>query len=161
MKFIPYLLYLWLIGFHEVIGRDVTSIYGCTFNLAALILLLVAYYKAEVSAAWFGLLVGLVLSAGRLDMMGWNSVMFAAVGVGAYHVKERLNLDSMYARLLLILGGVLIINILTQVQFGLESVWFRLLTEMIPSAIYTTVIGWLFFLFKDGHITYKKVKSIF
>lgn len=161
MKFIPYLLYLWLIGFHEVIGRDVTSILGCTINVAALVLLLVAYYKTEIAAAWFGLLVGLVLSAGQMDKMGWNAVFFATVGLFANHVKERLNLDSMYARLLLIFGGTMLLNILIQVQSGLEFIWLRLLVETIPSAIYTTIIGWIIFLFKDGRITYERTKSIF
>lgn len=161
MKLIPYLLYLWLVGFHEVIGRDVTSIYGCTINVAALVLLLVANYKSEVTAVWFGLVVGLVLSAGRMDMMGWNAVIFASVGLVAYHVKERLNLDSMYARLLMILGGTLLINVLVQIHSGIELIWFRLLFEMIPSAIYTTIIGWLVFLIKDGRITYERTKSIF
>ena len=37
MKFVPYFLYLWLIGFHIVVGRDVSSIYGVSINLTALV----------------------------------------------------------------------------------------------------------------------------
>ena len=161
MKFIPYALYLWLIGFHDVIGRDVTSIYGCSINVAALLVLLVAYHKSEVAAAWFGLMVGLIVSAGRPELLGWTSLLFAFGGVVAYHVKDKLNLDSMYARVLLILGGVLLINVLQYFQFGENSFWLSLLTQILPGTFYTMIIGWLFFLIKDGHFTYQKIKSIF
>lgn len=161
MKFVPYFLYLWLIGFHIVIGRDVSSIYGVSINLTALVVVLVAYYKSEVVAAWFGLLAGLLVGCSEPGMMGWTGLIFAAVGLTAYHVKERLNLDAMFARVLMILGGVLTAELLTGLESGTSGFGYRLLTEMIPGAVYTTIIGWLFFLNKDGRLTYQKAKSIF
>ena len=161
MKLIPYFIYLLLIGFHDVIGRDVTSIYGCSINISALVVLLVAYYKSEVAAAWFGLAVGLVVSAGRPELLGWTSGIFVVIVVVAYNVKDRLNLDSMYARLLLVFGGVLVVNTLMYTQTGGERFWLELATQILPGAVYTTVVGWLFFLVKDGHLTYQKTKSIF
>ena len=86
---------------------------------------------------------------------------FAAVGLTAYHVKERLNLDAMFVRILMILGGVLTAELLTGLESGTNGFGYRLLTEMIPGAVYTTIIGWLFFLNKDGRLTYQKAKSIF
>ena len=161
MRVIPYLIYLLLLAAHVVILGDLTAIYGVTLNLAALMVLAVALYKTELIAGWFGLCAGIVLSAATPALMGWHALALMAVGVGGYHVKERLNLDSVYTRLLFMLGGVFVHNVLVMVIDGGGSIFLRLGTNALPSAVYTVVVAYLYFVFKDGVITYRKFRSIF
>jgi hypothetical protein len=46
-RLIPYLLYLLLVGLHQVILKDVTMIYNATINLPAFLVLAIAIYKSE------------------------------------------------------------------------------------------------------------------
>lgn len=161
MKIIPYLLYLLLLGMHVAFGREITALYGYSINLAALVILLVSYYKSEITCAWFGFLAGLVVAAGQPGIMGWSGLIFASIGVSAYHLQTKMNLESMYAKLLMILGGVLTANLLLLFLVGTDSFFVRIITVSLPEAIYTTLFGWLFILVKEGHLTFTKIKSIF
>ena len=136
MRIIPYILYMALVGLHAV-------------------------YKKEITAMWLGFMVGLVLSSGNLHQMGWFALMYGGLGLVSYQVRERLNLESLYAKLLLVFGGVLVVNVLTLPTSGTDGFLQRLLGVAFVGAVYTTVIGYVFFLFKEGVITYKKIKSIF
>ena len=161
MRVIPYILYLFLVGVHTVFLRDLTSIYTADLNLAALIVLAVALYKNELAVAWLGFFVGLTLSAGSPGHMGWIALMYAALGLVAFRVRERLNLESPYAKLLLVFCGVFLVNVLTLPLAGGDAFIIRLLSTALTGAIYTTVVGYVFILFKEGVITIKKIKSIF
>ncbi len=159
MKFIPFFLYLLLIGMHQVIWREMTSIYGASINLPALIVLAVALYKSELAAVWFGFVVGIVLAVNP-GMLGWQALALALLGLLAYHARERLNLESLYTKLLLVFAGILLHNISASIiQAGLN--FYQLWLNILTGSIYTTVIALIFFLFKDGIITFKKIKSIF
>jgi len=161
VRVLPYLIYLLLLAGHVVIFRELTSIWGATINLAAFMVLAVSLYKSELIAAWFGLAVGILLAAQSPQLMGWHAVSLAALGVLGYHVKDQLNLDSLYTRLLFILGGVFLHSIAEIIITGGGQILYRLGTNALPSAVYTVVVAIVFFLFKDGVITYRKFKSIF
>ncbi|RKX22434.1 MAG: rod shape-determining protein MreD [Candidatus Zixiibacteriota bacterium] len=160
MRVIPYILFLLLVGMHVVFLRDVTSIYGVSPDLPILIVLLVALYKNDTVATWFGFAVGLVAFAALPERFGWYALLMAAVAFAACQVRERLNLESLKAKLLLVAGGVLLHGILIQLidtAGSLAALW-----TLVPAVtVYTTVIAWLFFLFKEGTITFEKTKSIF
>ena len=161
MRVIPYLIYFLLLAAHVVIFRDLTAIYGATINLAALMVLVAALYKTELIAGWFGLCVGIVLAAATPALLGWHAAALVIVGIGGYHVKERLNLDSVYPRLLFVLGGVFVHNVLVLLIDGGGALFLQLGTNALPSAVYTVGVAYLFFIFKDGVITYQKFRSIF
>lgn len=162
-KVIPFLLYLWLIGMHRVFLADVTSIYQVSINLTAFIVLGVALYKSEIVASWFGFSAGIVGYAGlpQPDLLGWHALALAAIGLVAFHVRERLNLDSPHSRLLVVFGGVITHNIMVAILCNPDSFVFLLLSRALPGAVYTTIIAWIFFLFKDRKITAQRLKSIF
>ena len=54
MRVIPYILYALLIGFHQVLLKDIVGIAEFTFNIPVLVVLWVALYKEETIAIWFG-----------------------------------------------------------------------------------------------------------
>ncbi len=161
MKLIPYLVYLLLIAMHEVIWRDVTAIHGVTINLAAFLVLAVALYKSELTVVWFGFFAGLILAAGMPDRLGWHALALSAVAFTAFHVRERINLKSPFAKFLLMLGGLFLHNVLVVLinQSGgfLYLVWHSALT----GAVYTSILTLLFFAFKDGYVTVRKIRDIF
>ncbi len=161
MSAIPYILYLLLIAMHVVILRDVTTIFGAAINLPALIVLMVALYKEDTPAIWFGFLAGMVASAGLPFRMGWHALVMAAVALAASQVKIRLNLDSLKAKLLLVAGGVFVHNVAVLVIDQGMGVFSPLILSAVTGAIYTSVIAWLFFLLKEGIVTTQKIKSIF
>lgn len=161
MKVIPYILYLLLVGAHTVVLRDVTSFYGLTLNLPALVVFLVALYKKDTLAAWFGFLVGLVAFAGLPDRFGWHALVLAILAFVACSIKERLNLDSFKARILLVAGGVLVHTVIVLlINQVMDSLLLTILL-IIAGTAYTTFVAWLFFLFKERVITVKKIRSIF
>ena len=161
MRVIPYIVYLLIIGLNQVILRDATSINGASLNLAAFLVVAVALYKSEVTAAWFGFAAGVVVSAGEPQLIGWHALIFMLLGVVAHNVKERVNLESLYSKLLLIFGGVLIENIIALLIVGPSAFFYRLWSVALTGTIYTALIALVFFLFKEGIITAQKIRSIF
>lgn len=161
MKIIPYLLYLLLLGGHQVITREPTMILGAPINLTAFVVLAVALYKPEVVALWFGFAAGLVVAAVEPDMMGYYAVATAVLGVVCFHVKKRLNLDSFYSKLVLVFAGVLVHNGLTMLILQPQGLLPQFWSSVFLSAVYTTVVSIVFFLLKEGIVTKDKVKTIF
>ncbi len=162
MKLIPYILYLLLVAFYEVILRDLTSIYGVALGLPVLLVLAVAVYKSELSAIWFGFAVGLVTAAtSRPELSGWYALATAGLGSAAFHLRERLNLESLASKLLLVFGGALVYNVVMTVINRPDGFFFTLGTSVIPGALYTTVVAWVFFQFSEGRMTPQKMKAMF
>ena len=161
MRVIPYFLYLLLIALHQVILSDVTSVYGVTINLAAFLVLAVAVYKTEVAATWFGFAAGVTVAAGLPLQMGWHALVLVVLGMAAFHVRERLNLDSLYAKLLLMFGGILLHNVFVILINQADGFLFLLWSSALPGAAYTCLVALVYFAFKDGLITYQKLETIF
>lgn len=160
-KLLPYLLYLLLVAMHEVIWRELTAFYFIALNLPAMIVVIVAIYKSETAAAWFGFFTGLVLAATRPDTLGWQSLLLAAIAVAVYRIREKLNLESVYSKLLLIVGAVLLHNMASIIINGTDRFFYMIWMYCLPSTAYTTLVAWIFFLFKEGKITSEKIKSVF
>ena len=161
MRIIPFILYLFLIAMHEVISGDLTTVYTAVINLPALMVLLVAIYKSEAVSIWFGFVAGVVMAAGMPDLLGWYALILSGLGLVAYHIRERLNLDSLYAKLLLILGGVLVHNVLVLIVICSDEFLYLLWSRALVGGILTSLVGWLFFLIREGRITYAKMKALF
>ncbi len=161
IRLLPYLLYLLLIAMHEVIWKEISALYFVALNLPAMIVAIVAIYKSETAASWFGFLAGLVLAASNPDVMGWHSMFLALLGFGVYHVRKKLNLESIYSKLFLIVGTVLIHNLASIVINGTDRFFYMIWMYCLPSAAFTTVLAWLFFLFKERKVTVEKLKSVF
>ena len=161
IKFVPFILYLWGIGLYQVILGEAISIYGITVNLPVLMVLLVGLFKSEVNSCWFGFAVGLVAFAGLTATMGWHALIMAAVGYLAFHIRAKINMDSLYSKLLLVFAGVAIHNIVVLVMSKSDSIFFLMATQALTGAVYTTVIAWIYFLLKEDTITFKRFKAIF
>ena len=161
MNVIPYFIYLLLGAFHEVVFRDRTAIYGVTFNLPILLVLGVALYKSERAAVWFGFLVGLVAAASRPDLTGWYGLVTAVVAGLAFHIRERLNVESRASKMLIVFVGTLVYNLVTAMIEGLDGFGYHLYRLLLPGTLYTVIVAWIFFMFKEGRVTTQKIKAMF
>ena len=161
MRVIPYILYALLIGFHQVILKDLVGIAEFTFNIPVLVVLLVALYKDETIAMWFGFAAGLTMSAGEPLLLGWNGLIMAVLGLAGFHVRQRLNLDSLYSKLLMVLGGVFLYNLIWTLVGGAAGFFHLLWAEVLFGTLYTGFFAWLFFLFKEKIITWQRTKELF
>lgn len=161
IRIIPFALYILLMALHEVALGDLITFYGAQVSLAPLLVVMIALHKSELTVAWFGFFVGLVASIGSISVFGWHALLLAILGVIAFHVRERLNIESVYSRLLLVFGVVLLHNLLWLLINRTDSYLSMALSYGLASAILTTFAAWLFFLIKDGRLTLAKIKSIF
>lgn len=161
MRILPYLLYLLLIAMWVVVFQDITHIYRAGINLPMFIVLAVALYKEELQATWFGFAAGVVAFAARPELIGWHALIMAAIGLAAANVKVRLNLESLKAKLLLIVGGVLVHNVLVVLLNRAQEFLPMLWSSALPGALYTMVVAWVFFLFREGLITRERIKAMF
>ena len=161
IKIIPYLAYLFLIAFYQVILLQPMAILGVTVDLAGLIVLLVALYKSELISLWFGFAVGLVIAAGDPRIMGWQALILGALGMGAFHARQRFNLDTMWSRVLIVSAGVIAHLWLSILVEGGNDFLFRAAVYGLPGAVYTVFWGWLFLLVKERRITYQTVRELF
>jgi len=161
IRIIPFIIYLLSIALYEVIIKDATTIYNAAVNYPCLLVLIVAIYKPELVAMWFGFTAGMVASAGHLEILGWQSLILGLLGLAAYHFRDRLNLESLHSKLILILCGVFIHNILWLIINGGNGFWYFLAVSALAGAVYSTVLGWLFFLVKEKKITLQKIKELF
>lgn len=160
MKIIPFILYLFIIAFYEVVLDGPATLFEAAINVPALFVLIVSVYKPEMVVVWFGFWVGVILSAGNPILLGWHALAMAAMAFGAFQVKERLNLASVYSKVYLIFGGVLVHNLMTTIIEQPEGFAYLSWTALTGAA-YSSIFGWLFFVVKEGHLTIQKIRSLF
>jgi len=162
MTIIPYLIYLLLVALHVVILKDVTTIYAVPLNLPAFLVLAVTLYKDDVTAIWFGFFAGLVMAAGGpSSQLGWQALVMASLALVGCYVRVRLNLDSLKAKLLFVLGGIFLHNLAVLIISRTDGFLFYVVSYAVTGAIYTTVIAWFFFMIKEKRITAARVKALF
>ena len=150
MNILVYFLYLVLIAAFEVLGRPLTTFWGVSVNLPVLIVLSVAWTKPELTGVWFGFWAGLVMAAGTPLVMGWQVLAMAFVAWGAFHARERLNVDSLLARLSVMFAGVLLHNALTLLITQSEAFLYQLWRTALTGAVYTSLLAYLFFRLREG-----------
>lgn len=143
MTLLPYIGLLFLIGFFEVILRAPLTIWNAQMELPIMLVVLVAMYQDDLTALWFGFFAGLVAGAGNIALVGLSSLVFAGIGYASYHLRNRLNLASRPARLLLVIVAVLLFRltflIIDPGQRQLPMLWMQIL----PSLIFSSLVAWL------------------
>lgn len=164
MRAIPYILYLLLIACYRTLLVDPLTIGMAQIYLAALIVLLVALNKSFEEGLWFAIAAGLVYDAPDPSRLGVHMLIFAVLAVVTFQVKQRLNLDSMNSRMLVIAGGLLVYSIsytLIYLASGPSAFFMLFVQAAIPGTVYTAFFGWLFFMIQSGRLSYARIRSIF
>lgn len=149
MTSVLYLIGLFFLAGWQVFGEPVTGLWGAAINLPALFVLIHALYRDELPSAWFGFLVALVAFAPSIELIGWQSLLLSLLGLTAYHVRDKLNLDSPVARLLVVFGGTIAHNVTTILMQPSIRTLEHLAIAGLGGAVYTTAVAAVFFLVKE------------
>jgi hypothetical protein len=149
------------LAFHYSILSGITSIYGVRIDLVALIVALVALYKREMAVLWFSLSAAIVAGTSNLEIMYWEMILLAGSGLIINQISTRINLESMTSRVLILAGFLLIHNIFITFLISSADVLFQTYRVILPSTLYSLIIGWFILQIKDGKITWRKTKELF
>ncbi len=161
MKIIPYILYLFLIAFYVTIFSDFVAIYGVTIDLVVFLVVAVGLFKDEIEATWFGVAAGIVAGATRLDLMPWDVLTIGVIAFAANQMGTRINLESLLSKIIVLATAVLLHGIVQTLVISADNFFYVLLRFVMPSMVYTVLLGVLFFLIKDGRISWEKTKALF
>jgi hypothetical protein len=161
MKIIPYLFYLYVLAIYNTILSDIISIYDVTIDLAAVMVGLIALYKSESVAVWFSLMAAFVVGTPRLELVPWEMVVLAISALIINRASNRINLEAVSSRLLMLAALILVHGTIMALLTSRGELVYMVYRMVLPVTAYSLLLGWLFFLFKDGHITWKKMKAIF
>ena len=161
MRLIPYILYLFLLAFHLTILRDITHIYGAYIDLAVLMVALVALYKSEMTAFWFALCVAIISGTLRLDLLPWEMIILIIPALIVNQISARINLESLTSRMILVAGFLLVHQGVLALIVSGGDFFLLLYKSILPTIIYSLIIGWFIFQILDGRITWKKTKTLF
>lgn len=160
MKYIQAVFLLILVAFHESILSGATDILGVTINLPAMLVVAVALHQDEMDAVWFAVAVGIVAGAVMPATMGWQALIFVILAVGAYHARERLNLDSPLARLSLIIGGVLVHNIVNLFIIQPEDLVYQIWRFALTGTLYSALVASAFYVFRQSTTSSRRTRMM-
>jgi rod shape-determining protein MreD len=164
MRVIPYVVYLLLIACYRTLLAGVLSIGQAHIDLAALIVLLLALNKEEKETVWFALAAGLIYDAPDPSRLGVHALIFTVMAVMALQARERLNLDSIQSRLILVLAGLVFYSIpytLIYPTSGSSEFFRSLWSAALPSIVYSAILAWIFFMAQSGRLSFARIRSIF
>ncbi|MCK5124922.1 MAG: hypothetical protein KAR42_01595 [candidate division Zixibacteria bacterium] len=163
-RLIPYILYLYLIAMYRILLADALAIGPVQIYLTPLIVMLVALNKDYIISLWFGIAAGLIFDCIDPSHMGVQMIILSAMGIVTSRVKERFNLESQKSLVLLLATGLLIFTIphtLIYTTSGFSEFGRIFIRVVIPGIIYSTSIGWLYFMIKTSRISFHKIKELF
>jgi hypothetical protein len=161
LKLLPYLIYLFLISMFQILLEEPLSIGTAHLALAPLIIALVAIYKSQVVAIWFGASAAFVVNTGAPEGAAAGMIVAALIAIGANYFKSRLNLDSLPAKVAVVSAGCLLFEIARVTFISTSDVFHIYLVDTLQSTAYTAVVAYVFFLFKDRYISYERVREVF
>jgi len=121
----------------------------------------VGLFKSEIEAVWCGVAAGVVSGATRLDLMPWEVLVIGIIAAAVYQVGSRINLESLISKILVLAGAVLLHGMVLSLVISTDSFFFVLVRFLIPSMVYTVLLGLIFFLIKDGRISWANIKALF
>jgi len=161
MKLIPYLLYLLLLAFHDTILVELISVKGITMDITILMVVLVALYKSEEEAIWFGFFAGMVAGATDVSLMPYEIIVVLIIAAISNQMANRINLDSLISRIIILASAVILHRAVVTLMVSSEEFFFVFFRFIVPAAAYTMIAGLVYFMIKDGRITWQKMKALF
>ncbi len=160
LRLLPYVVYLYFISFDQVIFGDFLAIHGARLCVSSLMIITVALYKSDGIAMWFGAAVAFLVNTSDAPAAGASMILAALVVIAASRLKNRLNLESLSARMAIVIVGATILEV-TQILFaGVGDIGFTIVRYTLPSVAYTTIVGFFLFLVLDGHISVGRFKQL-
>ena len=161
ISLLPYIFYCFLIGFHQIILKDITALYAFEINLPALIVVLIAMHKTEIPAVWFGFTAGIIVATVSPELMGWHALFLAVIAYVTSHLSERMNLESFFTRITIVVAAIFLHSAFTEILLQSEAFYDLLILSILPGTIYTSLVASVYFLLEDGKFSIEKLKESF
>jgi len=145
VKLIIFFLFLWL---SEILIKDCFSIFSVKTDLfiPALVNLGLNYSLREVLG--FGFFLGFLQDIGESYPLGINSLIFLSLGGLIYKINNSFVIETFASKLLLVIFGVLMLNILKSIFFylgGFTASIFFFFKNTAFSLLYTTALSIIVF----------------
>jgi cell shape-determining protein MreD len=146
-------------AFFNSILVDVTSIYGVNIDLAMILVTVAALYFGESLSIWFAILLGIVSSTQRLEIMPWEMMIFVGIAIGVNQISARLNFESIASKLILLTAALIAHNILLTSILSFENLTYSLVRYILPGVVYSLIPGWIFFMFGNFFAGFHHARS--
>jgi rod shape-determining protein MreD len=159
MKYIQAILLLVVVAFHQAIFRGATDILGVGIDLSAMFVIVAALHHSELDAIWFAFAVGVIAGAVLPASMGWQALILVILAIGAHHGRERLNLDSPLARLMLIIGGVLVHSIVMIFIIQPSDIVYQVWRFALPSTLYSAIVASAYYVLRQSAGSGRKIRA--
>ena len=160
MRYIQAVFLLILVAFHQAILAGATDILGVTINLPIMLVVAVALHHPEIESLWFAFAVAIVASSVQPAVMGWQALTMVLLAAGAYHARERLNLDSPLARLALIIAGVAVHNVVSIFIIQPEDIGYQIWRFALTGTLYSALIASAFYVFRQSTTTGRRARQM-
>lgn len=148
-KVLPYVFYLLLISFFQILLSDITSIMGARIAILPLVIFLISIYKNDAEAIWFSAAAVFVTYTVDPIRAGTLMIVAALLVSAAGYLKARLNLGSRAIKISFIAFGTLILESISQILITYDGFLYTLVRFILPSTLYTTLVSAFFFALVD------------
>lgn len=163
MRYLPYVLYLFIIACDRTILTNLTAIGSAHIYVVALLVIWVGLYQSYLTVLWFAVAAGFVFGAADPSRMGAQMLLLVVLGAIVSVAKDRLNLDSLRSRFLLMLGGLIIYAVPYAILYPAGDggeIGRTLVRIVLPSLAYSAGIAWLVLLYQRRRLMAAKHKAI-
>lgn len=157
-RIINFLILFFFLLFFQSLISDWITIMGARLDVGIFILVYLALNYGATEAVIFGFVWGILLDVLNPTLLGLGTLIKVVLGFTLANFKSQLYFETSLPRALLIFGAVvfneLIYNLvaLNANSTSLANLFFRF---TLPTALYTSLVGILFWLWRDKTHTLK------
>ena len=157
-RIINFLILFFFLLFFQSLISDWITILGARLDLGIFILVYLALNYSSNEAVIFGFIWGILLDVMNPSLLGLGTLIKVILGFSLANFKSQLYFETSLPRALIIFGAVIFNELVYNLVAlngnftSLANIFFRF---TLPSALYTSLVGSLFWLWRDKTRTLK------
>lgn len=157
-RIINFLIVFFFLLFFQSLISDWITIQGARLDLGIFILVYLALNYSSNEAVIFGFIWGILLDVMNPSLLGLGTLIKVILGFSLANFKSQLYFETSLPRALIIFGAVIFNELVYNLVAlngnftSLANIFFRF---TLPSALYTSLVGSLFWLWRDKTRTLK------
>lgn len=157
-RIINFLILFFFLLFFQSLISDWITILGARLDLGIFILVYLALNYSANEAVIFGFIWGILLDVLNPSLLGLGTLIKVLLGFALANFKSQLYFETSLPRALIIFGAVIFNELVYNLVAlngnftSLANIFFRV---TLPSALYTSLVGSLFWLWRDKTRTLK------
>lgn len=146
-RVINFLILFFFLLLYQTLIADFLTLSGARLDLGIFVLVYLALNYSATEAVIFGFLWGLLQDVFNPSLLGLGALIKTSLGFVLANFKSQLYTETTLARALIILAAVICSELVYHVvalNAKLDSLAYILLRFSLPTAVYTSVVGSLF-----------------